>query len=1225
MKHAQTVLQRATARVSTFLLGLLLVLVLPLHAQVAGTASIQGTISDPSGAVLPNATVVLTNTATQVQRTATADASGLYSFPNIDIGTYNMTVTAQGFQTYTRTGIVLEVGSNTAINVPMKVGAADIKIEVQSEALALQTEDASFKQTIDQNAVTEMPLNGRQMTGLITLSGGSSPAPNGDFTGTKYSYAAISVSIAGGSGNTTEWRLDGGDNNDWMANVNLPFPFPDAVTQFSVESTALGSQSGFHSGGLVNVVTRSGTNKFHGSGFEFIRNNFINAVSFYSTCTPVAPATTCSAKDTLHQNQYGFTFGGPVWIPHVYNGHDKLFFFTGYQFQKTTSKSSTSNAYVPTAANLAGDFSITDPAPTSSGGTGKANNCGGVEQLYDPLTGAALPGNKYPSPPQWNAAALKLLSYLPKVQPLTDGSDQCGHVAYAIPQLTNDKQFVTRVDYTINTKHNMYARYFLDGYQSPAPFFPDNILVTTQSGNVERVQSVTIGENWAISSKLVNTIHATVSRRVNNRGYNPADINLATIGVKAFQLIPNGLQLTVSTASKNHGFTIGGGTNSVAHFNDNAFSVSDDLTWVRGKHQFVIGGEFLRNQLNISNGYESNGTGTFNGFYASNGPTGTNACLDSKGQPTQCAAGDANLDFLAGAESSFEQSKQQQNALRAPIPSLYIQDTFHASPRLTIVGGIRWEPEFFPYDYFHRGSVFDYSAFVAGKVSSVFPNAPAGVFFYGDPGVPKTFTKSSPWQFSPNVGLSMDPTGSGKTVLRAGFELAYDEVNFFTAQRNEQNPPNATASRPSSAMVCFSQPWLVGTGGYGCNQTGAKDISPYPTPQIATPATAIFPALSQYIFVTPQFHASRTAQWTASVQHDFPHGWQLQLQYIGNHTYHAPIGYPLNNAVYIPGVWGANKTGCDPIVKTGPSSVFTLPGITPANYAAGQPCSTTANAQARYSLAIANPAQGYLFNGGGGGVPLAGDFASANYNGLVTTVQHRLSNSFSLLANHTYSKCLNVADAQGDLAGTTISDPKNIDRDYGPCGSDYRHIENLTLVAKSAIGFGNRFESMLLNNWEFAPLVHIQSGAPFNVTQGADQSLTSNGNDRPNLVPGVPIYLNTALRQGTGEANRGYLNQAAFVNNAVPGSFGNISRNMFRGKPTYQFDAQVSRIFPIHERLALDLRIEAFNVLNHPSFSTPSASNPGTATAKNATFGQISSTVTGSNPRIFQGAVKVSF
>src|SRR6266702_1540658 len=808
-----------------FFLILLQIIALPLHAQIAGTGSMQGTITDATGAVIPNASITITNESTQVARTATTNGTGSYEVPNIDIGTYSVKVATPGFETYTRTGIVLEVGSSISVNVTMTVGAQEQKIEVRSSSLALQTEDASFKQTIDQNAVTEMPLNGRQMTGLITLSGGSAPAPGGDFTGSKYSYAAISVSIAGGNGNTTAWKLDGGDNNDWMANSNLPFPFPDAVTQFSVESTALGAQGSVHSGGLVNVVTRSGTNRFHGSGFEFIRNNYINATNFFST-----------SKDTLHQNQYGFTFGGPVWIPKVYNGRDKLFFFTGYQFQRTTSKSSTSNAYVPTAANLAGDFSVTDPAPGTTVG-GKGNTCSGEEQLYDPVTGAILPGNKYPTAPTFNAAALKLLAYLPKVTPLADGSEICGHVSYAIPQLTNDKQFVTRIDYTINSKHDLYGRYFLDGYQSPAPWSPTNILYTTQSGNVERVQNYTIGESWQINSKTVNSANFTFTRRVNNRGYNAADINLKTLGVSVFQLIPNGLQLTVSTSGKSHGFTIGGGTNSVAHFNDNAFSFTDDLTLVRGKHQFMIGGEFIRNQLNISNGYQSNGNGSFNGLYGANGPTGTGC---GTGGSSACAAGDANLDFLAGAESAFQQSKQQQNALRGVIPSLYIQDTFHATKQLTVAVGIRWVPEFYPHDYFNRGTTFDFAAFMANKTSSVYTNAPAGTFFYGDPGISNAFTKSSPWQFSPNIGVSFDPTGSGKTVIRAGFEVAYDEVNFFTAQRNEQNPPYATASSPNTTgPLCFSQPWLLGGTGFGCARVGGADTSPYPTPQIPTPATAI--------------------------------------------------------------------------------------------------------------------------------------------------------------------------------------------------------------------------------------------------------------------------------------------------------------------------------------------------------------------------------------------------
>ena len=261
------------------------------NAQLAGTGSIQGSVVDATGAIIQGASVTATNVATQVKRTSVTGGSGLYSFPNLDIGTYIIDVTAQGFEHYTQSNVVLEVGSSIAINVGMTVGRTDQKVEVQASGLALQTEDASFKQTIDERTVTEMPLNGRQMTALITLSGGSTAAPGGDFTGSKYSYQTISVSIAGGGGNTTMWRLDGGDNNDYMANGNLPFPSPMRSTSSAWNRQCLGAQDGQHTGGLVNVVTRSGTNTYHGSFFEFIRNNYIDATNFFSTCTPVAPAT----------------------------------------------------------------------------------------------------------------------------------------------------------------------------------------------------------------------------------------------------------------------------------------------------------------------------------------------------------------------------------------------------------------------------------------------------------------------------------------------------------------------------------------------------------------------------------------------------------------------------------------------------------------------------------------------------------------------------------------------------------------------------------------------------------------------------------------------------------------------------------------------------------------------------------------------------------------------
>jgi hypothetical protein len=1188
MQRVIPAVRRLVSSLQVLFLALFLLTPLAIHAQIAGTGTIQGTVTDSTGAVIADAPVTLTEKSTQVVHNGKTDGGGVYVFPNIVVGSYSLSVAEPGFETYTNSGIVLEVGSSISINVSMKVGNATDKVEVTTDSLALQTEDVSFKQTVDKTAVTEMPLNGRQISALITVSGGAAPAPGGDFTGSKYSYQTISVSIAGGNGNTTQWRLDGGDNNDYMGNGNLPFPFPDAVGEFSVESSALGAQEGMHSGGLVNAVTRSGTNSYHGSGFEFIRNNYLDAQNFFSTCTPVAPATTCTAKDTLHQNQYGGTFGGPVILPKIYNGKDKLFFFVGYQYLKNDQSTANTTAHVPTAANLLGDFSVTDGTACTSSGK--------FVQLYDPLTGVLIPGDKYAITPTWNAQALALQKYLPAIVPANDPNN-CGIVSYAIPSQIYDKQFVTRVDYNINAKNNLYGRYLLDGYQAPSFFSPTNILLATPApGNYERVQTGTIGENFTINSRTVNSAHVTVTRRVDVRSSAPG-INACTLGVNIFCAVPTGFQSTITGK-----FSTYCGTCAPGHYNDNSLSFLDDVTLVRGRHQIVFGGEYVRNQLNIVGAYESNGNFTFSGIYSGSATaSGT--------------AGDADLDLLEGAMSSFQQSKQQQNALRGPIPSLYLQDTFHTTKQLTMVAGIRWSPEYIPVDAFNRGSVFNYAAFLANQVSTTYPTAPAGSFFYGDPGVSRQFTKNSPGQFSPNFGVAYDVNGNGRTVVRAGVELIYDEVNFFSAQRVTQNPPFATAVSPAtSGQLSFTNPWTV----------GGVNTNPFPQPEIPTKTQAVFPAQGQFIVLPIRYHPSYMIQYTASVQHDFSHGWELQFDYIGNGTRHSPIGAPLDNAVYIPGVWGANGTGCTGIVTTGPAAV--KPG------AAGTNCSTVANENSRFALTIANPTQGNQYQGGGGGSVLVGDYATANYNGLVTTVQHRLSSSFSLLANWTWSHCLNEADGGGDITGSSVSQPNNPRADYGPCGSDYRHIENVVLIAKSNFGLP-RIASLLVNNWEFAPKVQILSGAPFNVTSGQDNSLTdNNGLDRPDLVPGVPVYQRVAFQKLNTEATREYLNPAAFqqittaagcTTSATPncasnGQFGTISRNAFRGIPAYNVDAQISRIFPIHESINLDFRLEAFNMINHPNFS-----NPATGFNTTSTFGQVSGT--SNNARVFQGAFKVNF
>jgi hypothetical protein len=1078
-------------------------------AQLAGTGNIQGTVADPSGAVIPNAQVTLTNTATGGKHHSISSSGGVFSFPNLRVGTYNLSVAASGFKAYTRTGIVLEVGSNIGINVTMTVGATTQEVTVQANGIALQTQDSSFKQTINDQEINELPLNGRQMTDLVVLSGGAAPTSGADMVGAKNFFSSTTISIAGGQGNQTDYRLDGADNNDYMTNVNLPFPFPDAVDQFSVESTAMGAQSGLHPGGEVNVVTKSGTNQFHGDAFEYIRNNYIDATNFFS-----------SSPDQLHQNQFGGTIGGPV-------RRDKLFFFAGYQRTVHHEKISDKTAFVPSKANLAGDFSATDSTP-----------------LYNPLTGDVLSNNQI-STSYFSPVSLTLEKYLPQT------TDAKGTVKYALPGNYTENQFTSRIDATFSSKHTLYGRYFLDGYAHPAAWDPTDALVTAQYGNLERVQSLTLGDSYVINPHTVNSVHITASRRRDDRQPAAQGISPTGVGINMYNNDPNFFRFTVSSK-----FDLYCGTCALSHFNVNTFAISDDVNLVRGRHQIIFGGEYARSQFNASNHYEMNGAFTFSGDFSQTGP-------DQK-HPKQKTA-DANLDFLTGALHGFEQSKAQQNALRAPIPTLYIQDTWQATRELVMTAGVRWQPEFMPTDYFHRGSQFDETSFVSGVQSTVFPNSPPGVFYYHDKGVPGNFTQNSPWQFSPRLGITWNPDGAGKTVLRAGGALIYDEPNFFTAQRNQQNPPFATAAStiPTTTPLDFADPW----------SSGSAPGNPFPQPEIPS-SNVVFPKTAQYIFMPHHFHPPYVIQWTVSVQRELGHAWMAQLDYMGNETAHQTWGFPLNPAVY---------TGGSP----------------------------TANYSSRFRLYLENPAAGAAFTGGGGGTVLVNDSATSSYNGMVATIQHRASD-FTFLANYTWSHCLDVEDAQGDFAGTTVENPYNPRMDRANCGFDYRGMFNANGVATSNFKSLHGVTGAIVNNWELGPLLRVTDGSVFTVTDGTDISGIDVKNDRPNLT-GSPIYTNNQMWKSPI-----YLNQSAFAYEQN-GTFGNLGRNTFRGGKYVNLDAELSRFFPITERTKLDLRIEAFNALNHPNFN-----NPGHTTFNSSlsTFTQV----TGAHdPRIWQGAVKFIF
>src|SRR5215471_6678103 len=358
-----------------------------LYAQAVSNATVTGRVIDEQGAVVSGARIRMTAVNTGAIFDAVANTEGIYTIPNLPIGEYKLQATSPGFQTYVQTGILLRVGDNVAVDIPMKVGQVTQSVEVHANASLVQTQQNTISQVVDQQRIVDLPLNGRDPTQLITISGASVNHSDGTNTGSKSFFSSQSISIAGSAGDATNYLLDGGDNNDSFTNVNMPFPFPDALAEFSVETSTLPARNGLHPGGVVNAVTKSGTNSWHGDLFEFIRNGDANAINYF------APR-----QDSLKRNQFGGTFGGRII-------RDKLFFFGGFQQSNIRQDPSSSTAYVPTAAALAGDFSALDGSRCQSRGVARA--------ITDPTNGQPLPDQRI-SPTRFDAAAVALAKYLPQ-------------------------------------------------------------------------------------------------------------------------------------------------------------------------------------------------------------------------------------------------------------------------------------------------------------------------------------------------------------------------------------------------------------------------------------------------------------------------------------------------------------------------------------------------------------------------------------------------------------------------------------------------------------------------------------------------------------------------------------------------------------------------------------------------------------------------------------------
>ena len=726
---------------------------LSLFAQ--STSQISGTVKDATGGAIPGAIITVTQTDTGITRTATSDSNGIYSLPSLPLGPYRMEVKKDGFSAYAQSGIVLQVDSAPTIDPQMKIGAVSETVQVEAAATMVETHSTGVGQVVNQQQVVELPLNGRQVTQLITLAGGANtvasgfgqaPSSGNLISSKNYPNEAL-VSVAGGMLNGTTYLLDGGTHNDVFNNLNLPLPFPDAVQEFKVETSALPAEYGQHSAGAVNVVSKSGTNQIHGDAFEFVRNGNFNARDFFA-----------NANDNLKRNQFGGTVGGPI-------QKNKLFYFLGYQGTLIRSAPASAKAVVPTSAELAGDF------------TAYEKNCFNTPQqpLKGPFVNNVLP--KALISPQ----ALAMASHFPV------GPDPCGNVTYAQVANQNEHIGVAKIDYQVSEKQSFFARYFVTHSLTPSSFTGTELSVQN-AGTDDEVNSLVLGDTYAFSPNFLNAFHATLDR-VGITKFQVPILTASGIGVQGiFEPLPNYSNINITGD-----FMSAGGFATPGLVNTTTYQFSDDISLVKGSHQMQFGANYTRPMQATTFCVNCDGLYTFSGSLT----------------------GNAMSDFISGSLSAFTQANISNDNEKWQYFGLYAQDNWKVTSRLTINYGLRWEPYLAGRLLNGRVSHFSMPDFLNNVHSVVYPNGPAGTFFPGDAsfntgGRPN----QTNWKdFAPRFGLAWDPKGDGKTLIRASFGILYDMPHTLFYYNYSSEPPWGSAVALTAPPGGFANPWLGYPGG----------------------------------------------------------------------------------------------------------------------------------------------------------------------------------------------------------------------------------------------------------------------------------------------------------------------------------------------------------------------------------------------------------------------------
>ncbi len=1225
-----------------------LLLVLPLlfniapllSAQTASTGALKGTVTDPTGAVIPNATVTATSVDTGQARTTMTAGDGTYTISLLPPGAYRVRFEAAGFKAVEIPSATITVTETSVLDRALEVGTQTQAVTVEGEVETVQTASSALGTVVGTAAVTALPLNTRNYTNLLTLSAGANAAvTNASFTG----KGGTLIAVNGGGTAQNTYLQDGVPINNWFSfNTgaegvefgSFAIPIPDAIAEFKIQTSTYDAGYGRNPGANVNVITKSGTNNYHGSAFEFFRNSALNANDWIRNFQGLP-------KPVLNSNQFGGTVGGPI-------KKDKFFFFVSYQETRQNNGivgyGSSSATLPPIPAGPRGTCPVGFTTPGQCDAAGAAFIPALASAVCSANHAAVLADNpqagtlKVLCPGQAggtalfniNPVAIRLLqAQLPNGSYLIPSSGTANYVTqtFTTPAKFSDHNGMGNFDYVINSKHTLSARYDYEQDPTNAPFptlnitligntLPGNPVVTTKWNHNALLKLTSI-----LSNNLVNEARVAYQRNVTIDSYsNP--FTDSQFGITPLNSGYDHLSyFTVGSGSG--GFSFGPHYFFDGTFPENQYEYSDQISWTHGKHTVRVGAEYEHIQLSRSYPGNQGGNPTFPrfaDFLIGLCAAGAPGCTTSNG-------GTASNLTTAGNFSS--PTAAFDYLIRTNEFNAFVQDDFKLNSRLTLNLGLRWEYDGLP--YLKDGNYSNFWTGAAGATSlpgtSPATGTLAGFIVPGNYNGPLTngLTQSknncatlhcAPLDnFAPRAGFAWQPLNSNRWVVRGGAGLFYDLIGgqIFADGNPGVTPPGEVSPVTPPSGATLADPWVLPpvvpgpAGTYGFPLRWVNQINP---------STYTSSGLSQTI-VQQDLQTPLTYEWNLNTQYEFHRNWVLELGYVGSHGIHQ-VGQSRAGAQG----QGTTVQGYNlaPLVGAGCTSC-SLTGVT---------TNTVGNVAGRVPYLGISPTDAMIAS-----------TSAYKYNSLQATVRKQLSYGLQLQGSYTWSRAF-IA-----LPFFINTYPYDVIT-YEPNNNYRPHRFVLNYVWEIPIAHQTGWRGVAANGWSFSGVFTIQDGTPLTITDGTGGSVFFGGqgaNSTAQLCPGMTyanLLTSGSLTQRVTSGftgGPGYLNgakqnvlcavpfwsgstfgaQAPGVSNApgVPTGFGNMGGGAVLGPGQNNWDMSIAKNFAVREGQSLQFRSEFFNTFNHAQFSNP------TTVASAPNFGQISTTSV--SPRIIQLALKYLF